>query len=174
MVAALALRAEGIARRVGILDADMHRGDGTEDIIDTLRLRDWVEHVSVGASPRSADSFIRELPAIVDGFSACDVLLYQAGADPHVDDPLGGWLTTEQRWGRCWRFMGIRWGSALASRNDISLHVPGAHRTAPGRRCRRGGRSSMSARPPRCEWAAALVSSSGVVRALGELPEAWV
>ena len=26
----------------------------------------------------------------------CDVILYQAGADPHVDDPLGGWLTTEQ------------------------------------------------------------------------------
>jgi acetoin utilization deacetylase AcuC-like enzyme len=24
------------------------------------------------------------------------VILYQAGADPHVDDPLGGWLTTEQ------------------------------------------------------------------------------
>jgi acetoin utilization deacetylase AcuC-like enzyme len=26
----------------------------------------------------------------------CDVVLYQAGADPHLDDPLGGWLTTEQ------------------------------------------------------------------------------
>jgi acetoin utilization deacetylase AcuC-like enzyme len=23
-------------------------------------------------------------------------VLYQAGADPHVKDPLGGWLTTEQ------------------------------------------------------------------------------
>ena len=26
----------------------------------------------------------------------CDVILYQAGADPHVNDPLGGWLTTQQ------------------------------------------------------------------------------
>ena len=26
----------------------------------------------------------------------CDVVLYQAGADAHIDDPLGGWLTTEQ------------------------------------------------------------------------------
>lgn len=26
--------------------------------------------------------------------AGCDVLLYQAGADPHIDDPLGGWLTT--------------------------------------------------------------------------------
>lgn len=25
----------------------------------------------------------------------CDIVLYQAGADPHVNDP-GGWLTTEQ------------------------------------------------------------------------------
>lgn len=24
------------------------------------------------------------------------MVLYQAGADPHVNDPLGGWLTTEQ------------------------------------------------------------------------------
>ena len=24
------------------------------------------------------------------------MVLYQAGADPHVDDPLGGWLTSDQ------------------------------------------------------------------------------
>ncbi len=28
--------------------------------------------------------------------SDCDVILYQAGADPHIDDPLGGWLTLAQ------------------------------------------------------------------------------
>lgn len=28
--------------------------------------------------------------------SACDIVLCQAGADPHIDDPLGGFLTTEQ------------------------------------------------------------------------------
>ena len=26
----------------------------------------------------------------------CDIVLYQADADPHVDDLLGGWLTTDQ------------------------------------------------------------------------------
>ena len=26
----------------------------------------------------------------------CDVILYQAGADPHINDPLGGFLTTNQ------------------------------------------------------------------------------
>jgi acetoin utilization deacetylase AcuC-like enzyme len=35
MVTAAALRAEG-ARKVGILDCDMHDGDGTDDIIDAL------------------------------------------------------------------------------------------------------------------------------------------
>jgi acetoin utilization deacetylase AcuC-like enzyme len=33
---------------------------------------------------------------VVKGFVDCDLLMYQAGADPHVDDPLGGFLTTEQ------------------------------------------------------------------------------
>ena len=26
----------------------------------------------------------------------CDVVLYQAGADPHVNDPLGGMMTTDE------------------------------------------------------------------------------
>jgi acetoin utilization deacetylase AcuC-like enzyme len=30
----------------------------------------------------------------------CDLVLYQAGADPHIDDPQGGWLTTIQLWQR--------------------------------------------------------------------------
>lgn len=29
-------------------------------------------------------------------FYSADLVLYQAGADCHVDDPLGGWLTTEE------------------------------------------------------------------------------
>jgi len=32
----------------------------------------------------------------MEQFSDCEVILYQAGADPHINDPLGGWLTTEQ------------------------------------------------------------------------------
>jgi acetoin utilization deacetylase AcuC-like enzyme len=26
----------------------------------------------------------------------CDIVLYQAGADPHISDPYGGWLTTNE------------------------------------------------------------------------------
>ncbi len=36
------------------------------------------------------------MPQMVAGMKDCDVILYQAGADPHIDDPLGGWLTTRQ------------------------------------------------------------------------------
>jgi hypothetical protein len=44
-----------------------------------------------------AEGFLEALPAIVaETAASCDVALFQAGADPHVDDPLGGWLTTEQ------------------------------------------------------------------------------
>jgi acetoin utilization deacetylase AcuC-like enzyme len=99
MVTACALRAEGLARRVGILDCDMHYGDGTDDIIDRLDARSWIVHFTAGATyhaPAQASTFLDQLPTIVDSMRDCDVVLYQAGADPHVDDPLGGWLTTDE------------------------------------------------------------------------------
>jgi acetoin utilization deacetylase AcuC-like enzyme len=43
-----------------------------------------------------ASRFLDEIPQILARFADCDLLLYQAGADPHVNDPLGGWLTTAQ------------------------------------------------------------------------------
>lgn len=97
MVTALALRAEGLAGRVGILDCDQHYGDGTEDIIDRVEARAWIRHVTAGRDyPRNAGRFLGALPGIVKSFAGCDVLLYQAGADPHIDDPLGGFLDDEQ------------------------------------------------------------------------------
>ena len=42
----------------------------------------------------------RSIPGLVTAMEDCDVILYQAGADPHIDDPLGGWLTTEQLYER--------------------------------------------------------------------------
>jgi acetoin utilization deacetylase AcuC-like enzyme len=96
MVTALALKAENKVRRVGILDCDQHYGDGTADIMETLGV-DWIRHVSQehGYLP-IAKSFLDELPAIVRSFSGCDLLIYQAGADPHIFDPLGGFLTTKE------------------------------------------------------------------------------
>ncbi|MFO0618981.1 MAG: hypothetical protein U0414_40710 [Polyangiaceae bacterium] len=99
MVTACALKRGGLARRVGIIDCDQHYGDGTEAILDELRARDWVRHFTAGreySRPQQAEEFLDRLPRVVAEMSDCDVVLYQAGADPHVDDPLGGWLTTEQ------------------------------------------------------------------------------
>ncbi len=99
MVTATALLVEGRAKKVGILDFDQHWGNGTQDIIATLGLESVVEHYSPVrefSKKSRAQAFLQAIPAIVAKFQTCDVILYQAGADPHVDDPLGGWLTTEQ------------------------------------------------------------------------------
>ena len=98
MVSAMALHASGEAKRVGILDFDEHYGDGTDHIIDHLRV-DWINHFSAGqhyGDASEARPFLASIPALVASMKDCDVILYQAGADPHIDDPLGGWLTTRQ------------------------------------------------------------------------------
>jgi acetoin utilization deacetylase AcuC-like enzyme len=98
MVTALTLLALGEAKRIGILDLDQHYGDGTDDILAAVGPV-AVVHTTAGARKRTAkdaESFLSRLPDTVEAFTDCDVLLYQAGADPHVKDPLGGWMTTEQ------------------------------------------------------------------------------
>lgn len=96
MVTALTLKAEGKVRRVGILDCDQHYGDGTAEIMATLGI-DWIRHVSQEHwSPDDAKPFIDSLPEVVRSFANCDLLIYQAGSDPHICDPLGGFLTTTE------------------------------------------------------------------------------
>ena len=98
MVAAMALHASGEAKRVGILDFDQHYGDGTDHIIDRMCV-DWISHFSAGRHfhfQAEAGRFLSSIPDLVAGMKDCDAILYQAGADPHIEDPLGGWLTTQQ------------------------------------------------------------------------------
>lgn len=98
-VTASALLTEGLVERVMILDCDQHFGDGTEQILDRLDLEGKVENVSFGrwfGAPRDADAYLTMLREQVSWFADFDLVLYQAGADVHVDDPLGGVLTTEQ------------------------------------------------------------------------------
>ena len=96
MVTALTLKAEGTVGRVGILDCDQHYGDGTAEIMAALHL-DWIRHVSQEYwNPGDARPFIDNLPKVVRGFAECDLLIYQAGADPHLNDPMGGFLTTAE------------------------------------------------------------------------------
>jgi len=98
MVTAMALLEEGV-KKVGILDFDMHYGNGTDDIIRAKNLHSVIRHLTAGAHFTEANQvpeFFRMLPFFINGFADCDVILYQAGADPHVNDPYGGWLTTEE------------------------------------------------------------------------------
>ena len=45
----------------------------------------------------SVDDWLDALPQLIeDRFNQCDLVLYQAGADSHIDDPLGGRFTTGQ------------------------------------------------------------------------------
>lgn len=99
VVAARWLQQRGYARRIGILDLDQHYGDGTDDIIARLKLQNDIEHYTAGQvehTRQQAGAFLRKLPSLMQRFQGCTVLLYQAGADPHVADPLGGWMTDEQ------------------------------------------------------------------------------
>jgi acetoin utilization deacetylase AcuC-like enzyme len=100
VVAACALLADGV-RSVGILDCDMHYGDGTDAILTRLGLNQprgsgpAVVHFTAGASyarRTQARAFLDRLPDVVRSMQRCDVILYQAGADPHIRDPLGGFL----------------------------------------------------------------------------------
>lgn len=97
MVTALSLLESRKVKRVAILDLDMHYGNGTQDIIDTLNVDHEVKHWSRSFSPSRAEQFLEDLPGLVQRLcEGCDVLLYQAGADSHCNDPLGGYLTTDQ------------------------------------------------------------------------------
>lgn len=98
MVAALALHQEDGVARIGILDYDMHDGNGTDDIIEHLGAS-FVTHFTAGAHYNvegQGPRMLAELPDRVRMMAGCDVVLYQAGADQHIDDPLGGLLTTEE------------------------------------------------------------------------------
>lgn len=104
MVAAIALKQAGLVQRVGILDCDAHYGDGTDDIIAALEI-DYVTHCTGFLLPVRSGRWrsgglgtprMQEwLTDALDDMGDCDLVLYQAGADPHVDDPLGGYLKTE-------------------------------------------------------------------------------
>lgn len=103
MVTANTLLAEDRVRKVGILDCDQHWGDGTDDIIRRLALAERIVHYSPTRRfgwPTRSEDFLSALPNLLECFADCDLVLYQAGADPHIDDPLGGWLTTEQLYRR--------------------------------------------------------------------------
>lgn len=104
MATSILLRQEFPEIKIGILDLDHHYGNGTDDILRHFRI-DYVHHYTFGGDNpdnwhwkggEKAQSWLQQLPKIVAGFEDCDLVLYQAGADPHIDDPFGGALTNSQ------------------------------------------------------------------------------
>jgi acetoin utilization deacetylase AcuC-like enzyme len=99
IIAAQKLIAGAEVQRILILDCDMHYGDGTEQIIEKLALQHCIENCTFGRwfdSPSDAPAYLAKLCEAATRFDDYDLILYQAGADVHVDDPLGGVLTTSQ------------------------------------------------------------------------------
>ncbi len=102
VVAAQELRKAGAAK-VAIIDLDNHFGDGTAGLLELHKLEDFAGHYTFGGScvqKADADGWLRMLPHILARFADADVWLVQLGADPYINDPLGGVLTTKQLYER--------------------------------------------------------------------------
>lgn len=113
-VAANRLLAEGHVRRVLVVDLDVHQGDGTASLMagreDVFTFSMHAEKNFPVRKARSSldvalpdgmgdDAYLaelaRHLPGLLDGFSP-DLVLYQAGVDPHRDDRLGRLALTDE------------------------------------------------------------------------------
>ncbi|MEM8726380.1 MAG: histone deacetylase [Pseudomonadota bacterium] len=113
-VASNRLIAEGDARRILIVDLDVHQGDGTASLtagredITTLSIhaeknfpvRKARSDIDIGLPDDTTDSaYLRvlenHLPNVLDGFRP-DLVFYQAGVDPHRDDKLGRLALTDE------------------------------------------------------------------------------
>ena len=112
-IAANRLIAEGETERILILDLDVHQGDGTASLLagrsDIFTLSVHAEKnfpvrkarstLDIGLSDGVEDAeylavIAETLPQVLDDF-APDLILYQAGVDPHADDRLGRLALTD-------------------------------------------------------------------------------
>ncbi len=134
----LIVAARRVGGKVAIFDCDQHYGDGTDDIIRRLDLP--IRHYTTGkhADTRRPERFLEEIPTLLEELTRdARVLLYQAGADACVDDPLGGWMTVDQlrrrdravfRWCRE-RGLGVAWNLAGGYQKDIQRVLDIHHAT---------------------------------------------
>ena len=93
-VAAIMAAMQGV--KVGILDCDAHYGDGTDDILGSVPQL-GIKHHTFGLHFPPHQRAKQWKPWLMDAVSdlqSCDIVLYQAGADPHILDPLGGQLSS--------------------------------------------------------------------------------
>jgi len=113
-VAALVLLSEGLAANILVVDLDVHQGDGTADILGgeprafTFSMhgeRNYPNHkiasdLDVALPDGTGDAAYLEalrdvLPALSER-ADWDLVFYNAGVDPHVDDRLGRLALTDE------------------------------------------------------------------------------
>jgi acetoin utilization deacetylase AcuC-like enzyme len=133
-VAAHRLLAEGNARRILVVDLDVHQGDGTAALLAGRHdVATYSVHAEKNFPARKArstldvpladgtgdqaylDALTATLPPLLNRFRP-DLILYQAGVDPHGDDRLGRLALTDDGLDERDRFVG-----ALARRHGIPL-----------------------------------------------------
>ena len=87
------------AKKIGIIDLDCHASDGVNDIIQTLGI-DYIKVYSFGycrEATSNTKQWIKEILASkCYEFEGYDLVIYNAGVDSHINDSLGGYLTTKQ------------------------------------------------------------------------------
>ena len=126
MVAAIRMHQLGLAKRILILDMDTHRGNGTEDIINHLGLH-YIDHVTAGRSYSTAEEALRASHMLHSlAVEHYDLVIYQAGADMHIDDPLGGLLDTH---GMALRDLGV-FAGGLKRHTPIVWNLAGGYQTS--------------------------------------------
>ncbi len=94
-----AMKLKNLVGKIGILDLDAHWGDGIHDIIKHFEI-DYIKHICFRDICNFKNDVWKQrlidiyLPKFLD--AGIDILFYQAGADAHIDDPHGGYMTTEE------------------------------------------------------------------------------
>ena len=130
MVTALLLKKLGLVENVAILDCDAHYGNGTDNIMSVLNI-DWIEHQTQGALFTYFDdakngAYETWLDNAITKCEASDIILYQAGADPHINDPFGGILSSEQMYARDKQVF------ERLGHKPLVWNLAGGYQTAPG------------------------------------------
>ena len=110
-VAVRVLQREVRIRRAAVVDLDVHQGNGTalifhgDDSVFTLSIHQEMNYptpkadgtLDVGLDDRTGDDeYLRRLDAALEAVwnFRPEIVLYQAGADPYVEDQLGGLALT--------------------------------------------------------------------------------
>lgn len=101
MVTSAHLIYHSFADRIAIIDVDYHYGNGTDDILTKTGLSANVFHLSFGKTyqrPDQAAEYLERLRLVEAELARFrpELILYSAGADTHIQDPLGGLLTEEE------------------------------------------------------------------------------